>query len=70
MARIKKQLTADELAAKKLQFAEMIGHMPIWGRNVGNTADATYAIPGRNIVIGVTVDLGRDIPEVVEARFP
>lgn len=67
---IKKKLTAEELAAKKNQFAERVGHAPIWTANNGNTADAVYAIPGRNVIIGCRVDLGKTVPEVAEPLWP
>lgn len=66
----KKILTAEELAAKKIQFAKRIGHAPIWTANYGNTADVVYAIPGRNIVVGARVDLAKKVPEVAEPLWP
>lgn len=66
----KKTLTAEERAAKKIAFAERIGHAPIWTGNNGNTADAVYAIPGRNIVVGARVDLAKKVPEVAEPLWP
>lgn len=67
---MKKKLSAEELAAKKKQFGKRVGHAPIWTAHNGNTAEAVYAIPGRNVIIGVRVDLGKAVPEVCEPLWP
>jgi hypothetical protein len=66
----KKTLTAEERAAKKIAFEKRVGHKPIWTAHNGNTAEAIYAIPGRNIVVGVRVDLAKKVPEVAEPLWP
>lgn len=67
---MKKKLSAEELAAKKRQFEERIGHRAFWPEHNGNTATAVYAIPGRNVVVGCKVDLGKSVPEVAEPLWP
>lgn len=66
----KKNLTAEELAARKIQFAKRVGHKPFWSEQNGNIATAVYAIPGRNVIIGCRVDLGKTVPEVAEPLWP